>query len=287
MDKEKIIKSSQEQAVASWVNYLNQIRIDRLIESLRNEQINLDSAIETINKTLGIIRNDIVNNGEGRGGIYGMHGFIAEVAECGIGNAKEQIEGKIPIYEWINDNGPADIKRGTDFIQQKFVNSGNHLSLQAIMKHFQTYPDFLDNGGVYQIPSDHYEKIHEKFSNIINDIKIHMVDKVIKDYGGATMIETNEKIAAEMNKYLNDITVEELMKKRNKMFHYKVMFNKLELANDIDVLNLSQRSYNCLKRVGVYTIGDLINKYDTFYHFLTIPENERAAYMDNLVKENP
>ena len=159
MDKEKILKNTQEQAVASWVNYLNQIRIDRLIESLRNEQFNFDSAIETINKTLEIIGNDIVNNGEGRGGIYGMHGFIAEVAECGIGNAKEQIEGKIPIYEWINDNGPADIKRGTDYIQQKFVNSGNHLSLQAIIKHFQTYPDFLQNGGVYQIPSDHYERI--------------------------------------------------------------------------------------------------------------------------------
>ena len=56
-----------------------------------------------------------MNNGKGRGGQYGMHGFIAEVAECGIGNAREQIEGKALIYEWINDNG-----------------------------------------GVYQIPEDHY-----------------------------------------------------------------------------------------------------------------------------------
>ena len=202
-----------------------------------------------------------------------------------------------------------------------------HKALIAYLKciSYLTNVDYISDGRcilaiaeVSKVEDLDYLKIvlHEKFSNIINDIKIHMVDKVIKDYGGATMIETNEKIAAEMNKYLNDITVEELMKKRNKMFHYKVMFNKLELANDIDVLNLSQRSYNCLKRAGVYTIGDLINKYDTkpgatsreqlkeirnlgaksaneiiinlfFYHFLTIPENERAAYMDNLVKENP
>ena len=31
--------------------------------------------------------------------------------------------------------------------------------MQAIQQHLQTYPDFLKNGGVYQIPADHYEKI--------------------------------------------------------------------------------------------------------------------------------
>ena len=100
-----------------------------------------------------------MNNGKGRGGQYGMHGFIAEVAECGIGNAREQIEGKAPIYAWINDNGPEDLRRGATLIQQKFVNGGGHLSLRAILMHLNAYPNFLDNGGVYQIPEDHYEKI--------------------------------------------------------------------------------------------------------------------------------
>lgn len=44
-------------------------------------------------------------------------------------------------------------------IRKKFVNSCGHLSLQAIRMHLKDYPDFLDNGGVYQIPEDHYEKI--------------------------------------------------------------------------------------------------------------------------------
>ena len=44
-------------------------------------------------------------------------------------------------------------------IQQKFVASGNHLSLQAITQHFEKYPDFLNQGGKYQIPEDHYERI--------------------------------------------------------------------------------------------------------------------------------
>ena len=153
------MKSGQEQAVASWINYLNQVRLDRLMEALQKEETNLNEAMSAISETLKTISRDIVNNGKGRGGQYGMHGFIAEVAECGIGNAREQIEGKAPIYEWINDNGPEDLRRGATLIQQKFVNGGGHLSLQAIRMHLNAYPDFLDNGGVYQIPEDHYEKI--------------------------------------------------------------------------------------------------------------------------------
>lgn len=159
IEAKKIFKSGQEQAVASWINYLNQVRLDRLMEALQKEESNLNEAMSTISDTLKTISRDIVNNGKGRGGQYGMHGFIAEVAECGIGNAREQIEGKVPIYEWINDNGPEDLRRGATLIQQKFVNGGGHLSLQAIRMHLNAYPDFLDNGGVYQIPEDHYEKI--------------------------------------------------------------------------------------------------------------------------------
>ena len=159
IEAKKMIKSGQEQAVASWINYLNQVRLDRLMEALQKEKLNLNEAMSTIGETLKTISRDIVNNGKGRGGQYGMHGFIAEVAECGIGNAREQIEGKAPIYEWINDNGPEDLRRGATLIQQKFVNGGGHLSLQAIRMHLNAYPDFLDNGGVYQIPEEHYEKI--------------------------------------------------------------------------------------------------------------------------------
>ena len=159
IEAKKMIKRGQEQAVASWINYLNQVRLDRLMEVLQKEELNLNEAMSTIGETLKTISRDIVNNGKGRGGQYGMHGFIAEVAECGIGNAREQIEGKAPIYEWINDNGPEDLRRGATLIQQKFVNGGGHLSLQAIRMHLNAYPDFLDNGGVYQIPEDHYEKI--------------------------------------------------------------------------------------------------------------------------------
>lgn len=161
------------------------------------------------------------------------------------------------------------------------------------------------------------DTVSDKFTDIIGNIETHLVKNTVKDtFGGATMIDLNEHVVKEMNKYLDGITIENLIAKRSELFHYKVTFNRIELVSDIDVLNLSQRSYNCLKRAGVYTIGDIIKNYNTkpgatsrsqlrkirnlgaksadeiimnlfYYHFMTIPLNERAAYMDQLLKENP
>ena len=162
MNYNRLGKSNQEQAVASWINYLNQERLDRLMEALRIQNQNWDQAVNTLNSTLSTINKVIIERN--RGGLKGMHGFIAEVAECGVGNARELVQGGMPVYEWINDNGPADFLRNGVQIQQKFVSAGNHLSLQAITQHFEKYPDFLSQGGKYQIPEDHYEQIKRLLS---------------------------------------------------------------------------------------------------------------------------
>lgn len=157
MNFKKVVNRNEEQAIASWINYLNRIRLDRLVEGLHSQDINFYDAIDTLDLTMEEINKTIIERN--RGGIKGMHGFIAEVAECGVGNAREQILGKMPKYKWVNDNGAIDLIRDGVEIQQKFVNSGNHLSLQAIKRHYSDYPWFLQNGRKYQIPSDHYEKI--------------------------------------------------------------------------------------------------------------------------------
>lgn len=157
MNAEKLVKSSQEQAVAAWINYLNQVRLDRLVSALSQLDINFSAAMETIEKTLSTIRVDIIERN--RGGDKGMHGFIAEIAECGIGDARRQILGKEAIHQWVNDNGPVDFIRAGESIQQKFVQAGGHLSLKAVAEHLQKYPDYLAEGGKYQIPKDHYDKI--------------------------------------------------------------------------------------------------------------------------------
>ncbi len=157
MNAEKVVKSSQEQAVGAWINYLNQIRLDRLVDALSKQNTNSSTAMETIDTAFASINENIILRN--RGGDKGMHGFIAEIAECGIGNARQQIIGRAASYVWINDNGPVDLQRGIDAIQQKFVQAGGHLSLRAITEHMSHYPDFLTDGGKYQIPKDHYDKI--------------------------------------------------------------------------------------------------------------------------------
>lgn len=156
MNVEKVVKSSQEQAVAAWIGLINQMRINDLIENLDRQNQNLDSAMESMNWALGKIGDLVVAN---RGGSKGVHGFIAEVAECGLENAQSLVHGDKPVMEWVNDNGPADLLRNGVEIQVKFVNAGGKFSLDAVAAHLDKYPDFLDKGGVYQIPKDYLDAV--------------------------------------------------------------------------------------------------------------------------------
>lgn len=94
--------------VAAWIGLIDQMRIDDLVENFNRQDRNLDSAMESMNRALGMIGDLVVVN---RGGNRGVHGFIAEVAECGLENAKSLPHGDKPVMEWANDNGPADLLR--------------------------------------------------------------------------------------------------------------------------------------------------------------------------------
>lgn len=161
-DFTKFIKSNQEQAVASWVNYLNQVRIDQLLSSFREQDENLLNALTSVDEAVKRINLEVIT--ANRGGQHGMHGFIAELAEVGIGNARTQILGQDPVYQWVNDNGPVDLVRSGVDIQQKFVASGGRFSLGAIAEHLQKYPDYVKNGGKYQIPRDHFDVVERLHS---------------------------------------------------------------------------------------------------------------------------
>lgn len=156
-DTVKLAKSNQEQAIAAWVNYLNQLRIDNLLKALGRQDVNLQDALASLDEAIRRIDLEVV--GANRGGVKGMHGFIAEVAQVGVGNARSQILGQGAAYQWVNDNGPVDLMHRGVGIQQKFVAAGGRFSLGAIAEHLQRYPDFVANGGKYQIPADHFEVI--------------------------------------------------------------------------------------------------------------------------------
>lgn len=129
------------------------------------------------------------------------------------------------------------------------------------------------------------------------------------------MIELNESVLREMNRYLNDTTIEEILIRNRKMFHFKVMFTSEQMAQDIDVLDLRPRAYNCLKRYGYNTVGDVVNGVETreeesskrqllkirnlgrntaeeilmkifYYQFLVLPDEKKCDYMQKIVTAN-
>ncbi len=155
VNREDIVKRTQEQATASWIGYLNKLRLDQLIANNEQQDINLSEALKKLNEALEEIGEKIEKN---RGGQKGIHGFIAEIAEEGIGNARENILGHNDINDRLDNNGPVDIYRhGGIPLQLKF--HSENFSLDAVAGHFGKYPDYLKNGGEYLIPKDQYDKV--------------------------------------------------------------------------------------------------------------------------------
>lgn len=153
----KTVKSNQEQATAAWVDYLNQARLTDLIEALNAQELNLQHALSSLKWANEVIQQNLIETN--RGGEKGIHGFIAEVAEVGIGNAKNAIQGRECVYEWLDDNGPSDIGIDKVLYQMKFVESGKSFSLNAVVDHLEKYPDHLESGRKYIIPKDFFESV--------------------------------------------------------------------------------------------------------------------------------
>ncbi|CAN5238242.1 hypothetical protein BH09ACT6_BH09ACT6_13000 [soil metagenome] len=185
----KLTTSIQEQAVASWVNYLNQLRLDNLLSALSQQDVNLLDALTSVDEAIRKIDLEVVATN--RGGVKGMHGFIAEVAEVGVGNARSRILGGEPVYQWVNDNGPVDLMRGNVEIQQKFVAAGGRFGLGAITEHLQKYPDFIKNGGKYQIPGDHFEVIKR-----LHDMSREDASTLLTRSGDGPSIKSWERVQA-------------------------------------------------------------------------------------------
>lgn len=130
------------------------------------------------------------------------------------------------------------------------------------------------------------------------------------------MIELDENVTKEMNKYLDGISIEEIIFINRKMFHFPAIFTSSQHDQDIEVLDLSKRAYNCLRRSGTNTLRDLITKNKTkedassksqlkrhnrnlgvktadeiliklfYYSFLMQPEAQKKAYMQKVLESN-
>lgn len=157
----RTIKSTQEQAVASWITYLNQVRLNELVEKLNQQDINLEEAL----KELDEIKKFLGNPEHILGSPLTKHGEIAEHMQVNFANARRAIQGlsKNHTFDGVGRTAPEDYIRDGQQIQSKFYNGlrntffGNH----ALSEHIETYPDFVKNGGSYDIPKDQYDQMIE------------------------------------------------------------------------------------------------------------------------------
>ena len=160
-DAERRIKSTQEKAVASWINELNQIRLDELMESLVQQDNNLEKALLELSEL-----KEFISDGEHiLGSALTKHGEIAEHMQVNISNARSAVEGLRKDYtcEGVNRTAPEDYLKNGRPVQLKSYNGlketfFNHHGLED---HLSTYKDFVKKGGSYDIPKDQFDKMVE------------------------------------------------------------------------------------------------------------------------------
>lgn len=160
-----VIKSTQEQATAAWINEIKRGRNNRKQQELKVQDVALSRALKEMRITKANVQHLIETD---RGGTKGIHGFIAEASEVGIRNARELVRGMSPSYSWINDNGPVDITHNGVDMQMKFVQENfaiGHKSSASggepsgFYHSVENHPEMLQQGGKLVPPKDYYSKI--------------------------------------------------------------------------------------------------------------------------------
>lgn len=155
----RAIQSTQEQAVAAWITHLNQIRLDELIAKLNQQDINFEEALRELDE----IKKFLGDPSHILGSASTKHGEIAEQMQVHIENARRVIQGlsKNHTFDGVGRTAPEDYLRDGQQVQSKFYNGlrntlfGKH----ALLEHLETYPDFVKNGGSYDIPKDQYDQM--------------------------------------------------------------------------------------------------------------------------------
>lgn len=152
----KLAKSAQEQAVAAWIGFRNSLRLQELAEKLTRQDINFAEALAELQK----LKVFVSDPSHILGSIRQKHGEIAEHVQVAFMNAERFIVGQAAShsFEGVGRLAPEDYLRFGKMVQSKFYMNVNG-SLMAIAYHLDTYPWFIERGGVYDIPKDHYDKL--------------------------------------------------------------------------------------------------------------------------------
>ena len=73
------------------------------------------------------------------------------------------------------------------------------------------------------------------------------------------MKESKKTLINMVNHLLKGTTIEEIKKKRGGLLKYPIYMSKEFMETDVTELDLSPRSYNCLKRAGFDRVGILVD----------------------------
>lgn len=156
MNAEKNVKSTQEQAVASWIDYLYQSRIASIIRALANQDFNLENSLAELQK----IKDFISDPAHILGSPLSKHGEIAENFQVYVSNAIKLLTGEATEYtfENVGRTAPEDYMKNGAPVQSKFYHEYAK-TFRAVCSHLTIYSDFIKNGGTYDILKNQYESI--------------------------------------------------------------------------------------------------------------------------------
>lgn len=165
---ERTIKSTQEQAIAAWISFLNKVRLDELIRRLNIQDLHLEDALQQIN----ILKEFIGDPAHILGNVNTKHGEIAEYTQVCFSNARQAIKGLEKEYSFsgVGRTAPEDYLRNGLPVQSKFHHElkSTLFGTNGLKSHLETYPDFIMKGGSYDIPKDQYQKLVDILDKLEN-----------------------------------------------------------------------------------------------------------------------
>ena len=184
------VKSTQEQAVASWITYLNQIRLDMFIDRLNQQDVNLKDALSE----LADLKAFIGDPKHILGSEATKHGEIAEHMQVNISNARRAVQGlnKEYSFEGVGRTDPVDYLKNGQQVQSKFQNGlkNTFFHTNGLADHLEKYPDFVKNGGSYDIPKDQYQQM------------VDLLDKYRNNPSQLSKGEYDYELAKRLDEYL-------------------------------------------------------------------------------------
>lgn len=124
----KIAKSTQEQAVAAWVDFRNVLRFQELAEKLAKQDINFEAAMAELQK----LKIFVADPQHILGSLKSKHGEIAEHVQVHFVNAERQIVGQAAnhTFDGVGRLAPRIISVSVKWCSQNFIWASAEHSMQ-------------------------------------------------------------------------------------------------------------------------------------------------------------